>query len=214
MGLVKFNNTTLNVEGLPDGAVVITGEQLSSYTQVQNAYTILKSKLPIGISEDQLASLTEKGQRFDQVSNELAQLKISATELKTQVEGFKNIPQGFTPEKWNQLVAKEQNEIKLGKITGLTKSIAEKLQKESKTLPKVNERFLPQDKVKSFDPDAPDAEAKWAQILSEGFQEQTKFAQELSAEQFPNPKLGGSDGPFVLDGSDNNNGDMPRIPRL
>jgi len=214
MGLVKFNNTTLSVEGLPDGAVVITGEQLAGYQQVQNAYTMLKSKLPIGVSEDQLASLTEKGQRFDQTFQELAQTKTQFGELKTQIDGFKNIPKDFTIEKWNQLTSKEQQEIRSGKLTELTKQVADKLQKEApdRTLPKIDNRFLPQDKVKAFDPDAQGAVDQWAQILGEGFQAQQEFAKTLQKENVPSPILGG--GPQPTPGNNDNNGDMPSVPHL
>lgn len=213
MGLVKFNNTTLNVDGLPDGAVVITGEQHSSFQQAQNAYTILKSKLPIGISEDQIATLTEKGQRYDTVNAELAQKNTKIAELTAQVDGFKNIPQGFTIEKWNQDRQREANETRQVQLADLTKKVADAIKKESpdRTLPKVDERFLPADKVKSFDPTSANAVDVWAGILAEGFRAQTEFAKSLGVDSITTPPLGGGSG--IVTPPDNGGDTMPHIPR-
>lgn len=212
MGIVKYNNTNLTVEGVPDGSMIITPEQHTAYTQTQNAYTLLKSKMPIGVSENDLALLVEKGQRFDSLNTEFSTTKTKLTETETKLAGFKNIPEGFSVEKWNQLTAKEKAEVRSGQITQLTKAVEDKLKKDypDKTPPTIDQRFLPADKVATFDPTAADAQDKWAAILGEGFTAQNEFLNRIVSNGVTPPVIGGGSIPAPV-----NNNDAPvSVPKL
>lgn len=212
MGIVKFNNTTLTVDGVPDGSMIVTAEQYQAYSQTQNAYTLLRSKMPIGVDENQLAVLVEKGQRYDNINTELSTTKTKLTEVSTKLDGLKNIPEGFTPEKWNAYTAKEKAEIRSGQITTLTKAVQEKLKKDfpDRTPPTIDQRFLPADKVAAFDPSVADAQDKWALILGEGFQAQNEFLKSTGLQALPTPILGGGKANPVDTG-----GETPvSVPRL
>lgn len=215
MGLVKFNNTTLNVDGVPDGAVILDGAQYSKLTDVGNAYALLKSKMPIGVDENQLSTLVEKGQRYDTVVAESAQLKTSTAELSTKLKAFDNMPADFTIEKWNKDRQVEKQTVFNQKIASLTEKVVASLKKEhpDKTPPTIDPRFMPQDKISAFNPDAEGAVDAWAKLMDEGWQEQTAFLQKQAASGVPSPAIGGG-APAIIPGGGGGGGGEINIPSV
>lgn len=197
MGLVKFGQQTLTIDTVPDGSIILSESDYRRMTDTSNAYLSLKSRIPVGVDETQLGVLVEKGQRYDTVNQELVNTKTSLTDVQKKLETASvKLPEGFTTEKWNQLTQREQKEIRDGKISVHTKNVMEKLAKENPNVPapEVDSKFLPADKVASFDPDAQNAEQTWATILAEGYKAQTEFLKKHQSSVPPTPDLGGAGG--------------------
>ena len=189
MGLVKYGQQTLNIAEIPDGHMVISESDFNSLRGSQNAYLSLKSKIPVGIDESQLSALVEKGSRFDTVNTELSNMKGEKTQLQQKLDGFKNIPEGFSPEKWNKFVQRETAEVRQGKLDKLTAKVYEKVKEVTKQDMTVDPRFIDQEKLSSFDPDSPTAFDDYYKILDAAHTAQQDFVQK-SVGNAPPPTVG------------------------
>jgi len=178
MGLVKFGQQTLNIENVPDGSIIIPESDYRGFNDIRNAYQSLKARLPIGVDETQIGVLIEKGQRFDAINGELSTTRTTLADAQEKLKtASQKLPEGFTPEKWNGYVQREQKEARQQALSALTKAVKDKLAKENPSVPppEVDERFLPADQVSAFDPSASDAEPKWAAIMAAGYKAQVEF---------------------------------------
>jgi len=180
MGLVKFGQLTLNVEQIPDGHEVVSSADLANLRNAQNSYALLKSKIPVSVNENQLAELTDKGSRYDSIAQQLEAERTSATQLKAEVAKFSNIPKDYSKERWDTFVNQEQQQKIDASKNALTQKVYQNIESKLGVKVKIDDRFLPQDKVKGFDFTAQDAEAKWAVILDEAHTAQENFIKELS----------------------------------
>ncbi len=173
MGLVKFNNTTLNIAEIPDGHIVIPQSEYESFRGVQNSYLILQSKIPAGTDHAKLGELIDKGARFETLNSEIGNIKTQLSEANTKLQGFSNIPQGFTVEKWNAFELKDKQEIRAKRISELEQKVYSRVETEDKVKVKVDKRFLPD--MSNLDLAANDIEQKMYDIYKQGYAEQTEF---------------------------------------
>lgn len=190
MGKVKFGNLILDIEQVPDGHVIVAESSYNTLKSGHDGYSVLKSKLPLGINEDQLSSLAEKGQRYDQLDVQHKELQGKFGETQKALEGFQNIPKEFSIDRWNSFIKREQAEVRQGKIKELTNKVYERVRKELDLKSEdnsiiVDPRFYPQDAVVAFDPDAKDAEQQWYDILDKGHDAQLDFVKNMANKATP-----------------------------
>jgi hypothetical protein len=195
MGLVRFGQTTLNIENVPDGSVIVAQTELTQLQNANNSYLSLKSKIPVGVSEDQISSLVERGQRFEEVNGKLSETTKKVTELSGQVESFKNMPQDFSVDKWKADRQREINEVRAKKMDALTTAAYERVTKETGAKIVVDPRFISAEAMASFNPDAPDAAQKWYDILDAAHTESQKFIADNLGSAQPIPGQVGAGGP-------------------
>src|SRR3990172_9021167 len=119
MGLVKFGATTVNIAEVPDGHIIISEADHTNLKRSGDAYLLLKSKIPIGVNESDLPGLVERGQRYDTLNSEFGQSKTKVQELTTQLTAFKDMPSGFSKERWNELTTAEAKRVRDAKIQDL-----------------------------------------------------------------------------------------------
>lgn len=205
MGLVKFNSLTLQIEQVPDGHVIVPESEIASLRATGNSYSLLKSKIPAGVSEDQLSVLIEKGQRYDGVSQEKTTLQKQFEETTAKLKGFENIPQDFKVETWNKFKADEASRTRQSKIDALTEQVKKTVkEKHGVDLPVIDQRFIPQDRMSAFDPDSKTALDDLTKILDDAHTEQMNFVQKISSSGIPStipagqaaPAAGGKPAPF------------------
>lgn len=178
MGIVKFNNTSLNIEQVPDGHVIITQAELDSISSLRNELNLIKSYLPPGVDKGQLGGLVEKGQRFDPLNTEHQTLKSQVTDLTAKLSQYSNLPKEFSVEKWNSYVNKEQMENRNVKLNELTQRALAKAKEVVGVDVKVDQRFIPSDVLQNFDVNAPDAQDKWYKVLDDAHTKQQEFIKE------------------------------------
>lgn len=177
MGLVKFNNTTLSIEQVPDGHIIIAEAEFTRIRDAGNAYAVLKSKIPLGVDENQLGVMTEKGMRYDTTAQQLAAANTKVGELTTQVNQFSNIPKDFKPEKWEQFKAAEQAQIRNTQRAEIQKKAVSQIQDKYKgiSVPEIDDRFFSKEELDKFDYTATDAVEKYVQIMDKAHTEQENF---------------------------------------
>jgi hypothetical protein len=181
MGLLKYNNQTYTVEGLPDGLVAIESNTYGDMQKANNAYLTLKSRIPIGVDESQLGVIIEKGLRFDTNAQELTNSKTTITDLTGKLSKFSDIPPEFSKEQWSKYVQKEQTEIRQGKISKVAEQAREFMEKEWKVkVPTVDPRFLNLD---NFNPDDKDAVKNYAELYDNAHTEQEKLLKSIIENQ-------------------------------
>lgn len=217
MGLVKFGNQTLSIDAIPDGHVVIADSEIANLRNSQNAYLLLKSKIPVGVDESSIPTVLEKGSKFDSTVAELTGVKTKLTETEGKLTKFANIPQDFTPEKWNQYKSVEADSVFASKFEKISGKVYERVKKEDGVDIKVDERFIDPIKLESWKPDDPQAEIQLYDILKEGYAAQVDFinksqgsinpggapaAPALGANLAPQPTLSPMPNPASMDRSD------------
>ena len=175
MGLVKFGSQTLNIPEAPDGHILIAESEVNSLKAVKNDHLILKSKIPAGIPESEIATLVEKGSRFDAINTELNTAKGQVTQLQTDLKKFDNMPKDFSVDKWKADRTRESDEIWQGKIDVLTKDVMTEVEKEFGQKFEIDMRFIDPAKLEIFDPDGKDSKKEWRQLLDEAHTAQENF---------------------------------------
>lgn len=193
MGQVKFNNTLLSIEQIPDGHVVVSESELNAMKSVQGAYQLLKSKMPIGVSENDLATLVEKGQRFDQLNKDFTDTKAALDTTKGELTKFSNIPKEFSVDKWNGFVNQEKQQIWLGNWEKVQKQAREEFKKKNNyDIPEIDPRFYPDD-VESFNFEDRNAIDNMIALMDKAHTEQVNFLQKATGNMAPSPApVGGS----------------------
>jgi hypothetical protein len=169
------------VDAIPDGHVVIPEHELNNLRSQSNAYLTLKSKLPVGVPEDQVGVLAEKGGRYDPLNQQLTTAQQKVQEYENKLQQYSNMPKDFTADKWNGYVQKEAEEIFAGKMEALTNWVYEEAQKKTGIRYEVDPRFIPADVVEKFDPDASDAKEKWYQVLNDAHTAQVDFVNKIQS---------------------------------
>jgi len=191
MALVKFGAQTLNVEGIPEGHIIVAESEISRLRDVNNAYSLLKSRVPPDVDESQIANLVEKGRRHDTIVTELSTTKSQLTDTQTKLSGFANIPKEFTVERWNNFVKSEQATIRQQKLDELTKNVLTEVEKEFGRKFVVDPRFIPAETLANFNVDDSDAQKKWRDILDNAHTEQVNFLQKMGTDVVPpTPRTG------------------------
>jgi len=186
MGLVKFNSLTLQIDQVPDGHVIVPETEISSLRAVGNSYNLLKSKIPTGVTEDQLPTLVEKGQRYDGISQEKSTFQKQYEETTAKLKGFENIPQDFKVETWNKYKQDEAIRGRQSKIAELTEQVKKNVkEKHGVDLPTIDNRFIPQDRMSTFDPESKTAIDDLTKILDDAHTEQMNFVQKISSSGIP-----------------------------
>jgi hypothetical protein len=190
MALVKFGQQTLNIDGVPDGHILVSESEVSQLRQVKDAYALLKRNIPIDVEEGQLASFVERGRRYDDVEKSRKDLETHSKSLEEKLQKLGKLPEGFSQERWNKYVQREQDEIFQSKIDTLTQKVYEKVQKELGVKVSIDPRFIDPSKLDSFNPDDPKAEETWYQILDEAHTAQESFVKSQVSELTPSTPSG------------------------
>ena len=193
MGLVKFNGQTFNVDQIPDGHLVVSEQEFQALSGAKNALLSLKSRIPVGISEADVQTLLEKGQRFDSLNTEFTGIKTKLTETEGKLGQFANIPQDFKKEEWDRYRKREQSELRQGKLSTITQQAIEKAEKVTgiKGI-KVDPRFYDASKLEALNVDATDAVDVMYKILDEAHTAQSNFMKEMQGSGPLNvPAVGG-----------------------
>jgi hypothetical protein len=175
MGIVKFGQTNLSIEQVPDGHVIVSESEFTSMKQSKDAYLTLRSKIPVGVDEDQIAPLIDKGLRYDNTANEAGGLKTKITELQGNLDKFSNMPKDFSPDKWNGYVKKESTEKRSAKLSELSQKVLSEVEKEIGVKFTVDERFIHPDVINGFDPFKDGAEKEWKDVLDKAHTAQQDF---------------------------------------
>lgn len=175
MGLVIFGSQTLNIPEAPDGHILIAQNEVNRLRSVDNEYKVLRSKIPVGVNESDIATLVEKGSRFDALNTELTTTKSQVTTLQTDLKKFDNMPKDFSVEKWTADRKRESDELWQGKIDVLTKDVLAEVEKEFGQKFEIDTRFIDPAKLDAFDPDGKDAKKEWRVILDEAHTAQENF---------------------------------------
>lgn len=175
MGIVKFGQQSLSIEQVPDGHIIISESDFSRMRDSSNALLTLRSKIPVGITEEQIAPLIEKGIKFDSVNNQVNSLNTKITELQANLDKFSNMPKDFTPERWFGYVKKEAAEKRQSQIEKLTSEVLADVEKEFGVKYVVDPRFIPSEVLDKFDPEHTDAKKQWRDILDKAHTEQQDF---------------------------------------
>jgi len=193
MGLVKYNGQTFNVDQIPDGHLVVSEQEFQALSGAKNALLSLKSRIPVGISEADVQTLLEKGQRFDSLNTEFTGIKTKLTETEGKLGQFANIPQDFKKEEWDRYRKREQSELRQGKLSTITQQAIEKAEKVTgiKGI-KVDPRFYDASKLEALNVDATDAVDVMYKILDEAHTAQSNFMKEMQGSGPLNvPAVGG-----------------------
>jgi len=190
MALVKFGQQTLNIDGVPEGMMIISESDVTRLRATNNAYDLLKSRLPVNVSEEEYGDLIEKGKRYAALSEKLDKTSDELKNTKTELGKFSNLPKDFSVEQWNKDRQRDADAVFASKIDKLTAGVYEKIKKELGVDIQVDPRFIPADTLETFDPDAADAADKWYQILDNAHTEQEKFLQSHGGNLPPTPAVG------------------------
>lgn len=175
MGLVKYGNLTLNVAEIPDGNIVVAEQEFNNLRQTNNAFLELKSKIPIGVDPNQLGQLVEKGQRFDAINTDFQRATTQSQELQKKLDAVKNLPEGYSEEKWNSYVKRDMTETRNRQISELTKKVYDKVKSETGVDVDIDPRFIQE--PADFDPSKPEAFDSWYKTLDAAHTAQTEFTQ-------------------------------------
>jgi uncharacterized protein (DUF342 family) len=186
---VKFGQVTLNVDNVPDGHIIISEAEHANLKQSANALFLLKSKIPVGVDENQLSVLVEKGQRHDTLAQELDTHKKNVTSLTEKLNKFSNIPEGFSVEQWNKDRTKEKMEMRAGQFAEIEKSAFKEIETKFKIKPNIDKRFLPN--LDEFDVTAKDAVEQYVKILDKAHTDQAEFVKNLQTKPNSEPVGGG-----------------------
>ena len=213
MGIVKFGQQNLSIEQVPDGHVIVSESEFTSMKQSKDALWTLRSKIPVGIDENQIANLIDKGARFDNIAQETGGLKTKISELQGNLDKFSNMPKDFSPEKWDGYIKKEVSEKRSGKFSELSQKVLSGVEKEIGVKFTVDERFIPPEIRNSFDPFKDGAEKEWKDILDKAHTAQQDFIKnQLESTITPQKKIGDQEpGARTLV---QNSGDNPDIGKI
>ena len=194
MGLVKFGAQTLSIVEIPDGHVVISDSELANLRLVNNSYLTLKASIPPGVEPSQVASILEKGQRYDSETKLRIEAERKTGELENQLKQFSNIPKEFKVEEWNRYVKQEQTAKRTAKVNELTQEVYKQVKEKNGVDISVDERFFPSNEVEAFDPFAQDANEKWYKIVEKAYDAQQEFITKQSGNFVPSAETVGSGG--------------------
>jgi hypothetical protein len=194
MGLVKYNNITLNIAEIPDGNMVISEKQFNDMVAIGNRYLDINSRLPVGVPIENLGSIVEKGQKYDSTVQELTGHKTKVTELQTKLDGFKDIPQDFKKSEWERLKMKETSDLRQVKVTELKKKVFEKVEKEFKVKAREpDQRFVDKDALEKLDVNSATAVDDLFKILDKALDVQDEFIKSIGG-VIPQPEPVGGGG--------------------
>lgn len=194
MGLLKFNNQSYAVEGLPDGLVAMTEGEVVSMRSAANQLLTLKSRIPAGVDELQLGAIIDKGTKFDSLLQEKSSAAAKIQELETSVKQYSNLPKDFSPEKWNGFVQQEQQQIFAQKFDALSKKVLEDVKAKTGVEQKVDPRFFDKSALDKFNPDAPTAFDDLYKIMDSAHTAQQDFLQQSLNGVIPSPSPVGDPG--------------------
>jgi hypothetical protein len=195
MGLVKFGQQTLNIENVPDGHILVSEAELKSIRDAANSYYSLNSSIPVEIDRGKVGELAARGSRYDSIVKEREELAAKLNDLEKQLGQYKDIPEGFSKEKWNNYVQTEQKAIRQGKLDKLMADALAKAEKETGVKYSVDPRFVPTDVINNFDVEATDALDNMYKILDGAHTAQQEFIQKQMSVNLPNKPLGGAEPP-------------------
>jgi hypothetical protein len=191
MSTVKFGEQVLNIDGIPEGHMIVPEAEISRLRGVSNGYSLLKSRIPLDVDEADLGKLVEKGKRYDVLA---AKLDKTAGELKTSQANLakhSELPEGYSEERWNKFVQQENDSVFAEKIRGLTEKAYARVEKEMGVKIEVDHRFIPADILESFDPDDKDDEKKWYEIVdNENIEEEKLIKKSSEGAAPPTPSVG------------------------
>lgn len=181
MGLVKFNQTTLNVEGVPDGSVIVTGQEATDMVRIRNEHALIQSYLPVGITAGpQLGALIEKGQKYDPLAQKLTDAETAKTAAEAKLAKFSDVPQDYSKNEWERLKGNEQRAIRDGKRKAVTDKVMATLERATGQKIVIDERFIDQQKLATFDFDAQNAEELWAAVLNDAHTAQENLIKQVT----------------------------------
>ncbi len=178
MGIVSFGAQKLNIAEVPDGHAIISEADLQRFRSAENNYLSLKAYIPVEHLGNlpKVQELLEKGSRYDTLNQEKSTISMQLSEANTKLQAVKNLPEGYTQEKWNTYESRAKSEVRNQQMTELLKKTEDYAGEKFKIkIPKIDPRFLSQEKLNKIDPTAADAPQKYLDILNEGHTAQQEF---------------------------------------
>lgn len=195
MGQLKFGNQTLVIDQIPDGYEAVASSELAPLRELKNAYSVLKSQLPVDVQPNELSLYVDKGRKYESLVKDKETLSTEVASLREQVKQFSNIPKEFTIEQWNKDRKVEQQASRQQKMDALTKVVLEKVKTETKVDFKVDPRFIDQKIAETIDPDSPTAVDTWYKALDDAHTAQLDFITKNQSSITPTTPIPGQVGP-------------------